>query len=285
MAQEAPLAPLMQEISRCTGVEILGLDKLERKISIQFSNLALAEGLRRLLGEFDHVFIADQPTDDAALPRRVLLLGTANVERELGTTQFDADGMSSPIGEQKEAEKRLETLENSANAGDLQAMREALRDPDPLVQTRALELLAEADREEAAAQLLEMTRSDERPVRMQALDLLNESEVVDERSIVSTLGSALTDTDPAATDTEADRDLKQLAIEGLAERGGAEAMAYLKQALRDPDPKVRRFILESAAPYDEEQVLLKEACFDEDDTVRSLAIAWWPQCATGEDDG
>lgn len=280
VAQEAPLIRLMQEISRCTGVEILGLDRLESKISIQFSDLALEDGLRRLLAEVDHVFITDQRADDAALPHQLLVLrtGKKDVDRELATTQSEGDGVSSPTDE-----KRLETLENFARAGDLQGMREALLDPDPPVQTRALELLTEADPEEAATHVIEMTQSDKPEQRMRALDLLNESEVVDEQSVVSALGAALTDT--ALADTTADEDLKQFAIEALAERGGAEAMAYLKEALRDPDPKVRRLILESAAPYDEEHVLLREACFDEEATVRSLAIAWWPQCATGEDGG
>jgi HEAT repeat protein len=166
-------------------------------------------------------------------------------------------------------QERLEALAGSAQTGDEQALRKALLDPDPIVQERALALLAEANREGAVAHLLDMTKSGQPETRIQALQLLHESELADEPAVVSSLGAAL-----------ADEDLKPYAIEALAKRGGPEAMEYLQQALHDPDPKVRQMIIESAAPLDEYQVLLQQARWDEDETVRSLANAWLNQNAS-----
>jgi HEAT repeat protein len=168
-------------------------------------------------------------------------------------------------------EERLKALEAFAQQGNDAALRQALRDPDELVQMRALELLAQRDSQQAVALILDMTKSDQPAVRSQALRLLHETGHVDERTVVSALGAAL-----------ADKDVRDYAIQALAERGGTDAMEYLRQAFRDPDPTVRRRVIESAAPQGQSLPLLQEAIADPDETVRSFAKFWLEQAASEE---
>jgi HEAT repeat protein len=77
--------------------------------------------------------------------------------------------------EEGEVEERLKALEDLAQQGNEAALRQALLDPDEYVQTRALELLAQRDRPQAVASLLDMTKSDQPAIRSQALRLLHET--------------------------------------------------------------------------------------------------------------
>lgn len=286
-AEHAPLAQLMQEVARRTGVAIVGLDKLEGKISVRFSGLAVDEGLGRLLAEVSHVLVMEPTPQGSTRVRQVLILEMRKAPDPASPPlavplQSDAPGdelaeeKAKAAKEVKHAAQRLEAIESAALAGDLDALRAALRDSDSVNRSRALDLLAEANPEEAAAQVLEMTKSDKPGIRLQALELLNDSEIADEETVVSSLGSAL---------AAADETVKAYAVEALAERGGSEAIAYLKEAFHDSDPEIKRLIIGSAAPHDEQKVLLEEARYDEDDSVRSIAVGWLRQDAGSAAEG
>ena len=74
--------------------------------------------------------------------------------------------------------------------------------------------------------------------------------------------AALADEDPT---------VKSYAIQALADRGGAEALEYLHQAFRDPDPAIRRSVLESVIQLDDLLPLVRKALTDADETIRALA--------------
>jgi HEAT repeat protein len=170
-----------------------------------------------------------------------------------------------------EVEERLKALEELAQRGNEAALRQALHDPDGTVQMKALELLARRGKQQAVASLLDMTKSDQPAIRSQALRLLHETGYAGEGTVVAALGTAL-----------ADKELRDYAIQALADRGGSDALEYLRQAFRDPDPAVRRLVLESAAPQGQSLPLLREAIADSDEAVRSFAQFWLKQAASEE---
>ena len=96
--------------------------------------------------------------------------------------------------------------------------------------------LAAGDRQGAIVFLMEMTKSDDPARRLQALSLLHESGQADEATILSALRAALPD-----------ETTKSYAVQALAERGGPEAIAALRETFRDPDPYVRTLVIESMA--------------------------------------
>lgn len=111
-------------------------------------------------------------------------------------------------------------------------------------------------------ELIEMTRSDLPSVRIQGLKELSASEQADETKFREALDTALADQDPG---------VRAQAVEIVAGRGRDEAMQYLWQALRDPDPAVRMMVVQSVEPKDQGLALLQEALSDTDESVRASA--------------
>jgi HEAT repeat protein len=158
--------------------------------------------------------------------------------------------------------EQLQTLHVVAQQGNLYALQQALRDPDSSIQATAFALFAEQDRQGAIAAVLSLSASEQSEQRWQALQLLHQSEAVDEETVLAALHAALAD---------ADATVKSYAIHALADRGGTEAFASLHQALRDPDPAIRRLVLESVIQLDDGLPLVQEGLADAEETIRALA--------------
>jgi hypothetical protein len=269
-AEKVPLAQVLQEVARQTGIEVQGLERLQEEVSVGFSGLPLSEGLQKLLTPVNYLILEQASSQGGTRPAQVLVFGRRAAPPTQAIPSEEGGNMAADENQiEEEQTARLRALEAFARQGNDEALREALHDPNDLVSMRAVELLAERDRQGVTTLLLDMTRSDHPAVRAQALRLLHETGHADERTIVSALGTAL-----------ADKDVRNYAIQALAERDGPEAMEYLRQAFHDPDPAVRRLVIESAAARDQSLPLLGEAVSDPDETIRSFANFWLEQVAS-----
>jgi HEAT repeat protein len=112
------------------------------------------------------------------------------------------------------------------------------------------------------AALLGLSASAQPEQRRQALALLHQNGTVDEETVLAALRTALADEDAT---------VQGYAIHALAVRGGTEAFASLRQALRDPDPSIRRLVLESVIQLDDGLPLVQEALADSEEAIRTLA--------------
>lgn len=117
--------------------------------------------------------------------------------------------------------------------------------------------------EEEIDTLIGMTKDDDPAERLQALLSLSGHDKVDAVTVQSTLEAALTDRDA---------NVRAYAVQTLASHGGPEAMGYLWQALRDPDPAVRVVAVQTAVPTDQGHAFLQAALSDKDEHVRSIAV-------------
>ncbi len=272
-AEQTPLAQILREVARQTAVEVQGLEGLQEEVSVRFTRLPLQEGLQKLLGSVNYLLFEATSPQGGMRPTRVLVFGrrAGSPLRARGATSSEA---GKAMTEEEEWEERLKALEAFAQQGDEAALRQALHDPDESVQMKALELLAQRGQQQAVASLLDMTKSDQSATRSQALRLLHESGYAGEGTVVAALGAALDD-----------KEARDYAIQALAERGGADAMEYLREVFRDPDPTVRKLVIDNIAPQGQQSLpLLREAIADPDETIRSFARFWLEQAAS-EDGG
>jgi hypothetical protein len=74
-AERAPLAQILREVARRTGIEIQGLDGLQEPVSVRFADLPLREGLEKLLAERDYAILGDLSLSGGNPPVRVLVSG------------------------------------------------------------------------------------------------------------------------------------------------------------------------------------------------------------------
>jgi hypothetical protein len=284
-AERTPLAHILQEIARQTGMEIRGLEGLQEPVSVHFSGLSLNEGLQKLqVNSFivwetlpqrgtrpvlTLVFRRRTPSPPESLPKKVETQprgepGNEDLQEARAEGGLTQQGQPTGEPEYDDLQWRLDALATFAKQGNEEALQEAILDPDQTIQAAALELLAKRDSQKAMVTLLDATKSAQPERRLQALHLLHQTDQVEEGTVRLAFVEALADDE---------LNVKEHAIQALADRGGPDVIGYLRQAFHDPDPAVRMLVIESVSQREESRLLLEEALTDDDETVRSLAAS------------
>lgn len=272
-ANEVSRAQILQEISRCTGLEIHGIEanNLNEEVSsISFARLPLRDGLKELLADVDYVLLEERsPAGDI---RSTLLLafghGVAAASHQADNDPAPRPDYHPDIGS---PEDRIRTLSALADEGNEEALRKGISDTDPSVQATALDLLGELDRKGVIPALIQAAKSQQPETRLRALELLTNNNQVPEQTMLSMLGKAIDD-DAIA--------VKQYVIRALAERSATGGIEYLRQALHDPDRPTRIMVIDNivrAVPLTQRIAMLEEAALDQDQMVRDMASNWLEQ--------
>jgi hypothetical protein len=252
-AEKVPLSEILQAIVSQTGIEIVGLEELQEEVSVHLSDLTLREGLQRLLARVNYLLVERVTPKEGTRPILAVILGG----RGTSSSQKVVNLVVGPGGDSRKGLSATEDTE--------QTLRKARSDPDPTSQATALDLIAERDVQNAVPALVEGTKSSVPEVRLRALDLLASSQA-DEQTIVSALGSAVSDEDAQ---------VKRYAIRSLAQRRAPEGLGYLRAALSDPDPGIRMLAIDNIfrfVPTAKGIPLLQEAAgTDPNESVRSTA--------------
>jgi hypothetical protein len=245
------------ELERCAGIVIRVEGSLTGTLTQAFENLPLKEGLQRLFHNMNFVFF-DTPTAVAETApgslTRVWLFprdaSTSGDQTQLATVEQTSE-RAEPEGEAVAAEstaERLNVLQTFAQQGNRTALREAVSDPDSVIQVAAFKLLAERDPQEAIAALRNAAKSGEAQMRLQALQRLQQTNRVDRATVLAALGEALADENTV---------VKIYAIQALAAQGDPDALTYLGQASRDANPSLQMLAIESIVRMDHGLTLLR----------------------------
>lgn len=159
-------------------------------------------------------------------------------------------------------ERQLAAVEAAAASGDQEALRNDLQNVDPAVQSAAFHALATQAPGTAVDDLVGDVNDPSQANRLQALQLLAQSSQAGDDTIMTALQDALKDPDPS---------LVAYAIQALAARGGADAMAALSEAFQSADVSTKLTIIDSVANVQGGRSLISEATSDADATVSSTA--------------
>ena len=258
-ADRVPLAQVLREVARQTGIEVDGLDGLRERVSVRFANLPLREGLEKLLAHQDYAMMGD-PSSQAGAPATVVVLGrspsmivpekrsaarASNAVNDSAPASVAANDVAPPrvapvisesgFAAQQDPAERAAALRDLADEGDTEALRKALLDPDPGVQAAAFEALAERDPHEAASLAADASRSNDLSRRLTGLFALGQ---IDEPIALSALEQSLAD---------ADDGIREYAVQSLRGQSSPQAAAALSRALQDPNPAIRDLALEALA--------------------------------------
>jgi len=275
-AENAELSQVLREVAHQTGIRIRGSQDVQQRVSMHLSDVSLEKGLKALLDGVDYAVLGDISSPEKARLAQVVVFAwrtPPDSNRATGANAASnsiqkaratlARGRAGSVAEEtSQQEKALAAVEAAAAKGDLDALSKAVQSSDPMVQAQAFDEMSKLNPQAALDSLTNDLKSDEPTVRLQALQLLDQSEQADNDAVVSAMGQALN-----ADDTS----IKDYAIQALARRGGSQEMDLLRQAMGDPDPAVRLMVLESVGQQTEALPLLQQAVNDSDPSVSAAA--------------
>ncbi len=253
-AKNVSLKDLLQEISRQSGLSVVGYGSLDEKITIEFHNLSLDEGMRLILRHHSFALAYAQQTPGerhSTVPGKVWIFSKA--EKGYSTKTTVAHGnrrRGSPkvvppdirnlqvalmSEDSSEREDAVDALGESWRPEAIEPLRLALEDPDEDVREAAVEALEEIGGDEAAQALAIALEDEDSWVREEAVEALGE---IGGDEAAQALAIALRDEDSS---------IREEAVEALGEIGGETAIDLLKQALADEDESIRETAAEMLA--------------------------------------
>jgi hypothetical protein len=281
-ARDVPWSIFLPDLEKQTGIQIRLRSALTGTLTADFKDLPIEDGIKKIFRDVNLAFFYSKGGSAGSKSGRLAEIwlwpkgGSASASSPEESSevpsgrQYSTD--SRDVADSHNPEDAQDKPEDPDIEAGIKALRQALLDHDQSMQTQAFELLAQSDAPGAMDALLDLAGNEEPQIRQQALSLMSQVGQDEGPTVVSALGEALAD---------ADEGVKRYAIEALASWGNQDAMQYLRQALRDPDPFTRTLAVESVAALKEGLPLIYEAISDADPTVRSTA-GYWLQRQGGE---
>jgi hypothetical protein len=273
-AEKVPLAQILHEVARLTGVEIRGLEELQEKVSVRFANLSLREGLQKLLAQVNYFLLEKTVPRGGTQPTLVLVSGrqTPSSSEALGSKEGAKPEGESVAQDLEDLEKRLAALDAFAEQGNEEALRQAAADPNQAIQAAAFALLARQNPAAATTLAAAAARGLDFARRLTGLQVLGQ---LDNPLAVQTLGEALADEDVG---------VRKYAIQSLEGQTTSDATRLLSHALKDQDPSIRVLALQAlAAKGVEGREALESALNTRDPLVRSHAAELLQQMKADEE--
>src|SRR5262245_57828649 len=105
-----PLAQLLREVARQTGLEIRGLESLRVDVSARFSALPLLEGLRSLLASVNYVLITEPSPQGGTQITRVLIFGWETAPSPEASPRAEEPKPAGVIAAQEEQRRAIAAL-------------------------------------------------------------------------------------------------------------------------------------------------------------------------------
>ena len=258
-AEGAPLWEVLQVVARQAGILVTGSQGLRDPVYAHFTGIDLRRALQGLLSRLNYAIIAGPSGPTSPRGTRVVIFksGLDSETAILGKPPAAAGANVEP------QDVKLRAVEAASKAGDRDALRKYLQDGDPAVQSAAFDALALQDKDAAVSGILASVRNNtDTMLRLQSLQLLDQSGVADESTMISVLRDVLRDSDPS---------LSAYAIQSLAGRGSADALDALSDGLHSDDASIRLMVVESVAQTPAGLPLLREAASDPDEAVSNAA--------------
>jgi hypothetical protein len=216
--EKIPLGKVLEELGRKANLQIF-MDAVIAKetVTIEFKNLLLEEGIRRILQGRNYALTYAQPSvssSNSASPQGIIGI------KVVQSGSAHSDNPSAAIHRRNE-EKDQRSLE--------EMMHEASGSSNPLTRASTLRALGEyAEEAETFKVIVNALRDDDPIVRRVALEVIEETG--EQLPIDSIVKVALNDPSPS---------VRMSALELLVNNNERAAEGALKRALRDPDPRVR----------------------------------------------
>ncbi len=214
--RDVSLRELLEGIARQSDLTLVLSGSLEDRITIEFHQLSLEEGLRRILCQQSFaVQYLPTPEESSSAVRRPKTLWIFPNGKETYTVQTS-------LGDDSEGGDSLHDV-----ATNIRRLRAALTSADSWEREEAVQALEESGRPEAVALLRVAVKDQDEDVREAAIAVLTN---IGGEEAAQALAIALQDEDSS---------IREEAVQALEIIGGESAILLLEQALADEDESVR----------------------------------------------
>jgi len=226
--KNSPLEKVLKEIMSQSGARIWLNDSIDMAVTIEFQNIPVREGVRRILKDKNYAFLyAPHEIKEGGVS-----IISAGKSKEIFTKAREAPPkkpLQKPVqptakkGKAKKEKPPIETL-----------IKDALESDDASKREDAIIALGESKDKKAIEAISKALANDpSEDVRLSSIDALLE---IGDKSVVEPLSAALKDVDPW---------VRESAVEALGEIGGEAAIESIKGALNDEDGSVRELAQET----------------------------------------
>ncbi|MBI2470404.1 MAG: HEAT repeat domain-containing protein [Planctomycetes bacterium] len=226
--KNSPLEKVLKEIMSQSGARIWLNDAIDTTVTMEFQNVSVREGVRRILKDKNYAFLY-APNE---IKEGKLSIISASKSKEIFTKTKEAPPKKPPQksvpptakkGKAKKEKPPFETL-----------VKDALENEDAGKREDAIIALGESKDKKAIETIAKALVNDpSEDVRLSSIDALLE---IGDKSVAEPLSQALKDRDPW---------VRESAVEALGEVGGEAAIEFIKNALNDEDGSVRELAQET----------------------------------------
>ncbi|MBE7445330.1 MAG: HEAT repeat domain-containing protein [Planctomycetia bacterium] len=226
--KNSPLEKVLKEVMSQSGAKIWLNDSIDGTVTIEFKNIPIGEGVRRMLKDKNYAFVfARQDAREGKLS-----IVRASKSKEIFTKVNEEPPRKFPqktvlpVAKKDKPKKEPQSFES--------LVKDALENEDPGKREDAIIALGESKDKKAIEVISKALANDPtEDVRLSAIDALLD---IGDTSIVDPLSIALKDRDPW---------VRESAVEALGEIGGETAIEFIKNALNDEDGSVRELAQET----------------------------------------
>ncbi len=240
--KETPLIDILDKLSDQTGMGYEIYVDTGRKITANYSNIPLDEGLKRLLSPSNLIVVysAEQNESKIVNIKRIIVYdqsGSSSDQRIKRKTSVSGDVRD----EDRKTDTNSNTPEKTDGIKSLEAYAEQLNDADSDIREEAVSDMAD-EYEEAALIYLEqaLVLDGDDEVRVAAAEEIGELE--SEKGI-EILAKGLNDPD---------EDVREAVVDALGEIGGENALPVLRKAMKDRNKYIREAAAELIEEIEEE---------------------------------
>ena len=221
--KNSPLEKVLKEIMSQSGAKIWLNDSIDTTITIEFQNLPIEEGVRKIIKNKNYAFVfAPHGSKDGKL-------SIISSHKSKETTVKGKDALSKklvqPAVKKDKPKKERRSFE--------ELVKEALENPNADKREDAIIALGETKDKKAIEVISKaLTNDSSEDVRLSCLDALLE---IGDKSVVDVVSVALRDKEPW---------VRESAVGALGELGREAAIEVIKNALNDDDGSVRELAKE-----------------------------------------
>ncbi len=226
--KNSPLEKVLKEVMAQSGAKIWLNDSIDGTVTIEFQNIPIGEGVRRMLKDKNYAFVYSHHD----VKEGKLSIVSASKSKEIFTKVKEEpprklpQKTGLPVAKKDRPKKEQPSFES--------LVKDALENEDPGKREDAIIALGESKDKKAIEVISKALANDPtEDVRLSAIDALLD---IGDKSIVDPLSIALKDRDPW---------VRESAVEALGEVGGEAAIEFIKNALNDEDGSVRELAQET----------------------------------------